>query len=208
MQSGANVKTAGEVYRRLSYGLFVLTTRDGKDNGCIVNTVSQVASAPERICVSVNKSNYTCETVMKTGIFNACILSADVPFSVFTRFGFQSGRTVDKFSRFDAAKRSENGLLYLTEFSNSYISAKLCAAVDCGSHMLFVGDVTGAEVLNGEASVTYADYFAKIKPKPAPREKKGFVCKICGYVYKGDELPPDFICPVCKHPAEDFEPIV
>jgi flavin reductase (DIM6/NTAB) family NADH-FMN oxidoreductase RutF/flavodoxin len=193
---------------KLSYGLFVLSAKDGdKTNGCIINTVTQVTDTPKRISIAVNKNNLTHDMILKTGEFNVSVLSEAVPFKVFQHFGFQSGRSVDKFADYEGQAVSSNGIPYLTEFANSYISAKVIETQDYGTHTLFVADVTEAQVLSDEPSVTYAYYFAHIKPKPAPMEenKKGFVCKICGYVYESDELPADFICPLCKHGAEDFE---
>ncbi|MCD8365638.1 MAG: flavin reductase [Clostridiales bacterium] len=195
---------------KLSYGLFVLTARDGgKDNGCIINTVTQVTDTPKRITMAVNKQNLTHNMIMKTGVFNVSVLSEDVPFEVFQHFGFQSGRDVDKFAGYADCARSENGVLYLSKNTNAFLSAAVIEAKDYGTHTLFVADVTQAQTLSEVPSVTYAYYFEHIKPKPAPVEekKKGFVCKICGYVYEGDELPADFICPLCKHGAEDFEPL-
>jgi flavorubredoxin/flavin reductase (DIM6/NTAB) family NADH-FMN oxidoreductase RutF len=195
---------------KLSYGLFVLSAKDGdKDNGCIINTVTQLTDTPKRITIAVNKQNYTHDLIMKTGMFNVSVLSEEVPFKVFQQFGFQSGRDVDKFADFEPVARSNNGILYLTEYTNAFISAQVIATEDYGTHTLFVADVVQAQVLSDVPSVTYTYYFAHIKPKPAPVEenKKGFVCKICGYVYEGDELPADFICPLCKHGAEDFEPL-
>lgn len=193
---------------KLSYGLFVLTAKDEeKDNGCIINTVMQVTDTPMQISVTVNKKNYTTEMIDKTGEFNVSILSEAAKFSVFERFGFQSGRDTNKFVGFDAVKRSENGLLYLTEMTNAYLSAKVVSKVDLGTHILFVAEVTDGQVLSDAASVTYAYYFANIKPKPQPAKKKGYVCKICGYVYEGENLPEDFICPLCKHGAVDFTAI-
>lgn len=195
---------------KLSYGLFVLTAKDGeKDNGCIINTTVQLTDTPKRITVAVNKQNYTHDMIMKTGAFNVSVLSEEVPFKVFQHFGFQSGRDVDKFADYGVTARSQNGIIYLPEYTNAFISAQVIEAKDYGTHTLFVADVVEAKVLSDVPSVTYAYYFAHIKPKPAPvdEEKKGFVCKICGYVYEGDELPADFICPLCKHGAEDFEPL-
>ena len=195
---------------KLSYGLFVLTARDGqKDNGCIINTVTQLTDTPKRITIAVNKQNYTHDMIMQTGMFNVSVLTEEVPFKVFQHFGFQSGREVDKFAEGQAAARSRNGILYLTDYTNAFLSASVVEAKDYGTHTLFIADITQAQVLSEAPSVTYAYYFAHIKPKPAPVEenKKGFVCKICGYVYEGDELPADFICPLCKHGAEDFEPL-
>ncbi len=195
---------------KLSYGLFVLTAKNGeKDNGCIINTVMQITDIPKRIIVSVNKQNYTHDMILKSGEFNVSILSTDVPFEIFQKFGFASGRDTDKFTGFDKIQRSENDIYYLTEFANSYISGKVINVIDCGTHTMFVADVTNAKVLSDIPSVTYQYYFDHIKPKPkaATEKKKGFVCKICGYVYEGETLPPDFICPLCKHGAEDFEPL-
>lgn len=188
----------------------MLTARDGgKDNGCIINTVTQVTDTPKRITMAVNKQNLTHNMIMKTGVFNVSVLSEDVPFEVFQHFGFQSGRDVDKFAGYADCARSENGVLYLSKNTNAFLSAAVIEAKDYGTHTLFVADVTQAQTLSEVPSVTYAYYFEHIKPKPAPVEekKKGFVCKICGYVYEGDELPADFICPLCKHGAEDFEPL-
>lgn len=195
---------------KLSYGLFVLTAKDGeKDNGCIINTVTQLTDIPKRITIAVNKQNYTHDMIMKTGRFNVSVLSEDVPFKVFQHFGFQSGRDVDKFDGEFGAVRSNNGVLYLSQYTNSFISAQVIDTMDYGTHTLFVADVVQAQVLSEVPSVTYTYYFAHIKPKPAPvdEDKKGFVCKICGYVYEGEELPADFICPLCKHGVEDFEPL-
>lgn len=195
---------------KLSYGLFVLTAKDGaKDNGCIVNTVVQLTDVPKRITVAVNKSNYTHDMILKTGVFNVSVLSQDAQFSQFQQFGFRSGREVDKFAGDEKIARSANGVFYVTENTNALISGKVIETRDYGTHTLFVADVTEARVLSEVPSVTYEYYFANIKPKPSkPEEKKGFVCKICGYVYEGDPLPADFICPLCKHGAEDFEPLV
>ena len=195
---------------KLSYGLFVLTARDGdKDNGCIINTVTQLTDTPKRITVAVNKQNLTHDMILKTGVFNVSVLTEDVPFKVFQHFGFQSGRDVDKFADCEVQARGQNGVMYLPEYTNAFLSAQVIEAKDYGTHTLFIADITQAQVLSEEKSVTYAYYFEHIKPKPAPadEEKKGFVCKICGYVYEGDELPADFICPLCKHGAEDFEPL-
>ena len=192
---------------KLSYGLFVLTAKNEKgDNGCIINTVTQLTDIPKRITIAVNKANYTHDMIMETGEFNVSVLSTDVPFSVFQHFGFQSGKDVDKFETWSQAQRSQNGLLYLNEYTNAFLSGKVISSMDFGTHTLFVADVTEAKVLTNDPSVTYAYYFDHVKPKPLNLEKKeGFICKICGYVYEGDELPEDFICPLCKHGADDFE---
>ena len=194
---------------KLSYGLFVLTAREGdKDNGCIVNTVSQLTDKPKRVTVAVNKANYTHDMILRTGAFNASILTQDAPFELFKYYGFQSGRDVNKFEGADMP-RMANGIVYVNGFTNAVIAAKVTQAIDCGTHTLFIAEVTELKSLSNDRSVTYQYYFDHIKPKPAPApaEKKGFVCKICGYVYEGDTLPEDFICPLCKHGAEDFEPL-
>ncbi|MCL2798484.1 MAG: flavin reductase [Firmicutes bacterium] len=208
---------------KLSYGLFVLTARDGqKDNGCIVNTVTQITNSPCRISVAVNKANFTRDMIVKSGKFNVSVLSESAPFSVFEQFGFKSGRDTDKFAlagsglvtansavtKPDPAR--VNGIRYLTEHANAVLSATVIESLDYGTHTLFIADVTDAVVLSGEPSATYQYYFAHIKPKPkAPPEesKKGFVCKICGFTFEGDTLAADYICPLCKHGAEDFEPL-
>lgn len=193
---------------QLSYGLFVLSAKDGKkDNGCIVNTVQQVTTSPNRILVAVNKGNYTHDMIMKTGEFNASILSEDADFDIFKHFGFQSGRDVNKMEGLEDFDRAENGIIYLTKGPNAYISAKVVQTTDLGSHTLFLADVTDGDVLNNVPSVTYAYYHKNIKPQPQETKKTGWRCKICGYIYEGEELPADFICPICKHGAEDFEKI-
>ena len=198
--------------QKFSYGLFVLTARSGdKDNGCIINTAAQLTSSPNRINIAVNKANFTHDMILNTGVFNISVLAEDTSFDTFKRFGFASGKDADKFEGFlENTARSANGLLYVTAGTNAFMSAKVIEAHDYGSHTLFVAELTEAEVLRDEPSVTYAYYFEHIKPKPQPKieeEKHGYVCKICGYVYEGDTLPPDFICPLCKHGAEDFEKI-
>ena len=195
---------------KLSYGLFVLSARDGaKDNGCIVNTVIQLTDTPKRVAFAVNKANLTHDMLLKDGVFSISVLSQDVPFELFQHFGFQSGRDTDKFDGWAFSKRAENGTVYLTAFANAHISGTVVSTQDWGTHTLFVADVTEAKVLNRTPSVTYADYFDHIKPKPAPQlaQKKGWICKICGFVYEGEELPPDYVCPLCKHGPEDFEKI-
>ena len=198
--------------QKFSYGLFVLTARSGdKDNGCIINTAAQLTSSPNRINIAVNKANFTHDMILNTGVFNISVLAEDTSFDTFKRFGFASGKDADKFEGFlENTARSANGLLYVTAGTNAFMSAKVIEAHDYGSHTLFVAELTEAEVLRDEPSVTYAYYFEHIKPKPQPKieeEKHGYVCKICGYVYEGETLPPDFICPLCKHGAEDFEKI-
>jgi flavin reductase (DIM6/NTAB) family NADH-FMN oxidoreductase RutF/rubredoxin len=200
-----------EAFYKLTYGLFVLTTKDenGKDNGCIVNTVSLITDDPKRITVYVNKANYTEEVIRKTGVFNACVLTESAPFSTFKQFGFQSGRDTDKTAG-ENYPRTANGLIYIPEHVNSVISAKVIGVHDYGTHTLFVAEVTEAAKLSDDRSVTYEYYLSNIKPKPTaqaaekPEGKEKWVCKICGYEHEG-ELPDDFICPWCKHPASDFE---
>ena len=193
---------------KLSYGLFVITARDeNKDNGCIVNTVSQITEKPLKISVTVNKANFTHDMIMKTKKFNVSVLTESAPFGVFEQFGFKSGKDSDKFSEIKKEERTKNGLRYLPEYTNSVISAETKECYDLGTHTLFIAEVSGAVVLSDEPSATYQYYFDNIKPKPQAQKNKikGFVCKICGYVYEGDNLPADFICPLCKHGAEDFE---
>ncbi|MFR8547312.1 MAG: flavin reductase [Lachnospiraceae bacterium] len=192
---------------KLSYGLFVLSANDGsKDNGCIINTVMQVTDVKKRIAIAVNKANYTHDIIKKTGEFNVSVLTTDVPFKVFQQFGFQSGRDVDKFAQAGSEARTANGLRYVPEYSNAVISGKVTEEYDYDTHTLFVADVTESAVLSNVPSVTYQYYFDHIKPKPQPTtDKTGYVCKICGFIYEGDELPADYICPLCKHGVEDFE---
>ena len=195
---------------KLSYGLFVVTTREGeKDNGCITNTCIQVASNPNRLAIAVNKQNFTHDLIARTGVFNVSVLTETANFDLFKRFGFASGRDTDKFAGFTAVKRTANGLLAVTESVNAVFSGHVVEAVDCGSHTLFVADITESEVLPGAPSVTYAYYFAHIKPKPQPKveEKTKWVCKVCGYEYEGEEMPDDYTCPLCKHGKEDFEKV-
>jgi len=195
---------------KLSYGLFVLTARDGgKDNGCIINTAIQLTDRPARISIAVNKANFTHQMILKTGAFNVSILTTSAPFRIFEQFGFRSGKDTDKFAGCAYADRAANGIRYVPEHANGVISARVKETVDCGAHTLFIADVTEALVLSDEASVTYQYYFDNIKPKPqAPKEKeKAYVCRICGYIHKG-ELPEGFVCPICKHGAADFEPLL
>ncbi|MBQ2094767.1 MAG: flavin reductase, partial [Firmicutes bacterium] len=189
---------------KIGYGLYVVTAADGgKQNGQIANTVSQVANNPSRIAVNLNKANYTAEMVLKTGVMNVCTLTEQCPFQEFQHFGFQSGRNVDKFAGYEHYDIASNGVAFLTKYANSYISLKVFDTVDLGSHWMFLCDITESVVLNSGETMTYAYYQKNVKPRPQ-EEKKGWVCDICGYVYEGEELPEDFVCPLCKHPASDF----
>ena len=192
---------------RIGYGLYVVTSNDGKkDNGLIVNTVTQLTDNPYRVAVNINKENYSHHVIQQTGIMNVNCLSVDAPFSVFQQFGFQSGRTVDKFAG-EKINRSGNGLVFLDKYINAFMSLKVEQYVDLGTHGMFICSVTEARVMSDQDTVTYTYYQQNVKPKPETDGKKGFVCKVCGYIYEGDELPEDIICPLCKHGAVDFEPI-
>ncbi len=191
----------------IGYGLYVVTSHDGKkDNGLIVNTVTQVTSTPNRIAVTINKQNYSCDVIAKSGILNISTLSQEAPFSLFQNFGFQSGKEVDKFADFNHTRRSGNGLLYLDKYANAYISCKVVSQTDLQTHVMFICDVVQCMNLNKVETMSYTYYLNNVKPKPET-DKKGYVCKICGWVYEGEELPPDIVCPLCKHGAADFEPI-
>lgn len=195
---------------KLSYGLFVVTAREnGRDNGCITNTVGLITDNPKRIQLAVNKSNFTHDMIARTGVFNVSILNQDAPFAVFQQFGFCSGRDTDKFASVSYNNRAENGVRYIPENCNAILSGKVVESYDWGTHTLFIAEVTEAQVLNNVPSMTYQYYFDHVKPKPAPTSEKkaGWVCKICGYTYEGEELPADYVCPLCKHGAEDFEKI-
>ena len=203
------VKNDMKALHKIGYGLYVVTTNDGtKDNGCIVNTVTQLTSSPLRVAVNINKTNYTHHIVQKTGMLNVNCLSTDAPFSVFENFGFQSGRTVDKFAGCETEPpRTDNGLVFLPRYINSVMSLKVIEEVDLGTHGMFICEVTEARVMSNVETMSYAYYQQNVKPRPETAGKKGFVCKVCGYVYEGDTLPDDFICPLCKHGAADFEPV-
>ncbi|MBR5540330.1 MAG: flavin reductase [Clostridia bacterium] len=191
----------------IGYGLYVVTSNDGKkDNGLIVNTVTQVTNTPNRLAVTINKENYSHHIIKQTGKMNINCLTVDAPFKVFEAFGFVSGRNVDKFANCEPL-RSDNGLVFLPRYINSFMSLKVEQYVDLDTHGMFICSVTEARVLSDRETMTYAYYHANVKPKPETDGKKGFVCKICGYVYEGETLPDDFICPLCKHGAADFEPI-
>ena len=207
---------------RIGYGLYVVTANDGKDNGCIINTFSQITSEPNRVILAVNKLNHTHDMIKATGKFNVSMLTTAAPFSVFQHFGFQSGADVNKFDGFEDYERTSNGLTSIAKYSNSVISAKVIASQDYGTHIMFVADVTEAKYISDLPSLTYSYYHSHIKPKPAPKKDSSsriWVCKICGYEYdesKGDpqnnipagtkfeDLPDDWVCPLCKHPKSDF----
>ena len=192
---------------RIGYGLYVVTSNDGKkDNGLIVNTVIQLTDTPNRVAVNINKANYSHHVIKQTGVLNVNCLSTEAPFSVFEQFGFQTGRSVDKFAG-QTVHRSDNGLVFLDKYINAFMSLKVEDYVDLGTHGMFICSVTEARVMSNQETMTYTYYQNNVKPKPETEGKKGFVCKVCGYIYEGDELPADFICPLCKHGAADFEPI-
>lgn len=199
---------------KLSYGLFVLTAKNGeKDNGCIINTAIQAASTPNQISICVNKANYTHDMILSTREFTISVISQKADFELFKHFGFQSGKDVDKFKNYSFCKRGSNGIMYITEGTNAFISVKVAKTEDLGSHTMFVGEITDMEVLAETPSATYEYYMNNIKPKPDAVGKTAdgqtiWRCKICGYEYVGKELPEDFICPTCKHPAADFEKVV
>lgn len=194
---------------KLTSGLFLLVAKTDKDNGCIINTVLQVTASPVRIVTAVNKNNFTHDMLKQTGIFNISILSENAPMDLYKRFGYASGRDINKFEGFNSVSRSENGILYLTEYSNAFLSAKVTEEKDLGTHTLFTAEVTDAEIITDDTSVTYDYYQKNIKAANPPKTegKKGFICTVCGYIYEGSTLPEDFICPVCKHGAEAFKPL-
>ncbi len=198
---------------KVTYGVFVLTAKkEDYDNGCIINTVLQVTDSPSRIVVAVNKQNYTHDMIMETKNFNISILSEKAEFEVFKHFGFKSGREVNKFEGYSDYKRSNNGIAYITKGTNAYISGKVTDTIDMDTHTLFVADVEDMSILNEDVSASYDYYHRNIKPQPQAttseiNEKQKWVCTVCGYEYEGEELPEDFICPWCKHPASDFEKV-
>ena len=199
---------------KLSYGLFVLTAKDEeKDNGCIINTAIQASSMPNQLSICVNKANLTHDMIVKTGKFTVSVISQDAGFDLFKHFGFQSGKDVDKFKNFEKCKRGENLIYYITEGTNAYFSVNVSKTEDLGSHTMFIGEITDMEVLSETPSVTYDYYLKNIKPQPenvgtTTDGKTIWRCTICGYEYVGEELPEDFVCPLCKHPASDFEKII
>ncbi len=191
----------------IGYGLYVVTCNDGKkDNGLIVNTVTQVTNTPNKIAVTINKENYSHHIIKQTGKMNVNVLNIDAPFVVFEKFGFSSGRNIDKFADCEPL-RSDNGLVFLPRHINSFISLKVEQYVDLDTHGMFICEITEARVLSDKETMTYSYYYDNVKPKPQTDGKKGYVCKICGYIYEGDTLPEDFVCPLCKHGAADFEKI-
>ncbi len=196
---------------KIGYGLYVLTSGNGeKKSGCIINTAIQVTSTPNCISITVNKQNYTHDLVKESGIFNVSIISEEADFSLFTHFGFQSGRDMDKFADFKETATAENGLPYITKQTNAYLSGKVKQEVDLGTHTMFIADVTAAEVLADTPTATYDYYQKNIKPQPEEKKEEKskttkWRCTICGYEYEGEELPEDFVCPLCKHGAADFE---
>lgn len=190
----------------IGYGLYVVTSRDGdKDNGLIVNTVTQLTNSPNRIGVAVNKANYSHEIIKKTGVLNVNCLSVEAPFSIFEQFGFHSGRDTDKFAGEEQILRSDNGVAFLSRYINSFMSLKVERYVDLDTHGMFVCTVTESRVIESTETMTYTYYQNHVKPRPQTEAKKGWVCKICGYVHEGEELPEDFVCPLCKHGASDFD---
>lgn len=200
-----------EAMYKLSYGLYVLTAReDGKDNGCIIDTAIQAASEPNQLSICVNKKSYTHDMILRTGEYTVSVISRKAEFELFRHFGYQSGREVNKFEDYEQCARGANGIYYITEATNAYISVKVNKTEDLGSHTMFLGEITDMKVLDTAPSMNYNDYLEHIKPEPqaAGTTDKGrtvWRCMICGYEYVGDELPEDFICPICKHPASDFE---
>lgn len=193
---------------KISYGLFILTAEEnGFDNGCVINTLTQQTGNPCTVSITVNKSNKTCEMIKSTGKFNVSVISENAPFELFRHFGFQSGRDTEKFRDYPNSEIAENGIYYIPGYTNAYFCCKVKSVTDLGTHLLFIAEVEDAEILSDFESMTYDFYHKNVKPKPQKTEKKGYRCKICGYIYEGETLPEDFVCPVCKHPASDFERI-
>ena len=193
---------------KINYGIYLLSVKDDdKDNACIINTVTQVSENPKLITVAVNKQNYTHEILLRKKSFNISVLTEETPFSIFERFGYHSGKDTNKFEGFNDVEKAQNGILRLNKYSNSYISARVISTIDCGTHTLFTAEVEESKVLSNVPSVSYSYYFENIKPalKKPEEHIEGYVCKICGYVYEGKDIPKDFICPICKHGVEDFE---
>lgn len=208
---GGQTMNTNPLYK-IPYGLYVLTASQGdKDNGCIINTLSQLTSSPVQIAVTVNKANLTCDMIKATGKFNVSVIDTSAQLPLFEHFGFRSGRNVQKFGTPDSYRFSpcyaDNGVIYVKSGANAFLSGKVTGETDLGTHTMFIAEMTDGEVLSDKPSMTYEYYQQNIKPKPAqPAEKKtGWICKVCGYIYEGETLPDDFVCPVCKHGAEDFE---
>lgn len=205
---------AKNAMHNISYGLYIVTSKTYKDNGCISNTAVQVTSSPNRVSVTINKANLTHDMILESGVLTVSILSEKATFGLFERFGLKSGRDVDKFDGFTASRRATNGTLYITRGTNAYISGRVCQTIDLGTHTMFIFDVEESEVFNDDASVTYAYYQANIKPAPKAvgvDQATGqtiWRCSVCGYEYVGEELPDDFECPWCHHPAADFVKVV
>lgn len=193
---------------QISYGLYVAASKfDKKMNGCIVNTVMQITDNPKQLAVAINKNNLTCEIIQKSRMVSLSVLSETAPFALFQHFGFQSGRKVDKFVNYPFALTRQE-LPYLTKHTSAFIDCKVTNIVDLGTHLLFIASVNDCEILSGEKAMTYSFYHEFVKPQPAASSAKGWRCNVCGYIYEGEELPPDFICPWCKHGVEDFEKII
>ena len=193
---------------KIGYGLYILSCHEnGKDNACIVNTVMQITSSPCKIAICVNKNNHTCKMIKNTRKLNISVLDEEAEFEIFKHFGYQSGKDVDKFLNFIHTKRTPNGVLYVTKNTNAYLSAWVQDEIDLDTHIMFIAQLVEAEVLSEKPTVSYDYYQKNIKPKPEATASKGWRCKICGYVYEGENLPSDFICPICKHGAIDFEKI-
>ena len=204
------VKLDGNPLFKIGYGLYVLTTNDGKkDNGCIINVFTQLGSNPDSFLIAVNKANYSTKIIQETGVCNVSVLTKNTPFNIFEKFGFASGRDTDKFKDFGYCIKSSNELQYLFKYTNAYFSLKVKETIDLGSHFGFICEAIESKILSNERSVTYDDYFDYIKPKPARNAKKvkGWICKICGFIYEGEDIPADYICPICKHGVVDFERI-
>jgi len=199
------MKDATALYKA-SYGLYLLSAKnDEQDNACIINTFLQITSnTPAGCLISVNKQNFTNEMIFRAQKFNLSVLSVETPFELLKRFGYQSGRDVNKFEGFSGFARSENGLIYLTDYANAVLSLDVLEAIDFGSHTMFTATLAECETLNQKESMTYDYYQRNVKPKPQTDKKTGYRCNICGYVYEGDPIPPDFICPLCKHGVADF----
>lgn len=195
---------------KLSYGIFVITANEKNfDNGCIINTAGQITDSPNRIAVTVNKTSKTHDMIKNTGCFNISVISEDADFGLFKQFGFQSGHNCNKFENYKHIKRAENGILYITEGTNAYISGRVTQETDMETHTMFIAEVTDAQIISDTSSATYAYYHSNIKPKQEKSGNKKTVwrCTVCGFEYEGDELPEDYICPICRHPASDFEKI-